>query len=394
MDIANLVSIIIIFLIPCMIAIYVIILAMGKVISLFFAPRKKYEQLSEDLKKDYDKLHEDCKKECKKVKTDYERKETLLNTILNEKKQTYPELAKVFSDYEELIANNKAKVLRTKRHPALKAADEVRNFGIRNKQLKQQNKELEYQLSFWENLFPWLSEFKEVSVDDVLSIHHSDNDKSEYDALKNWLSPVEYNSLSNTEKYQLALDRYRRRKNKTAWEIGIEYERYIGYQYEIAGFHVEYRGALDGFQDMGRDLIVSKGTKIYVIQCKYWNSKKVIHEKHIFQLFGTATLLKLQEEFKDIVGIFVTSTKLSETAKRVADALDIIVRENIPMKYDYPCIKCNVNRTTGAKIYHLPFDQQYDKCVIKKELGEFYAFTVKEAEEKGFRRAQRWIGNK
>lgn len=28
---------------------------------------------------------------------------------------------------------------------------------------------------------------------------------------------------------------------------------------------------------------------------------------------------------------------------------------------DYPLIKCNVSMRDGEKIYHLPFDQQYDR---------------------------------
>ena len=53
---------------------------------------------------------------------------------------------------------------------------------------------------------------------------------------------------------------------------------------------------------------------------------------------------------------------------------------------EYPRIKCNINN--GEKIYHLPFDQQYDRTQIKNN-GEFYAFTVKEAILKGFKRAKR-----
>ena len=51
-----------------------------------------------------------------------------------------------------------------------------------------------------------------------------------------------------------------------------------------------------------------------------------------------------------------------------------------------------INRANGDKIYHLPFDQQYDRCIIN-EPGEFYASTVAEAEKAGFRRAMRWRGN-
>ena len=58
---------------------------------------------------------------------------------------------------------------------------------------------------------------------------------------------------------------------------------------------------------------------------------------------------------------------------------------------EFPRIKCNINND-GEKIYHLPFDQQYDRVQIIND-GEMYATTVTEAEEAGFRRAYRWHGN-
>ena len=61
---------------------------------------------------------------------------------------------------------------------------------------------------------------------------------------------------------------------------------------------------------------------------------------------------------------------------------------------DYPCIKCNIGHGECGevtKIYHLPFDQQYDSTKIKNK-GEFYAVTVAEAEAAGFRRAYKWFG--
>ena len=46
-------------------------------------------------------------------------------------------------------------------------------------------------------------------------------------------------------------------------------------------------------------------------------------------------------------------------------------------------IKCNINRMTGEKIYHLPFDINYDKTVIDPAHGEFYAATIHQAESAG-----------
>ena len=59
----------------------------------------------------------------------------------------------------------------------------------------------------------------------------------------------------------------------------------------------------------------------------------------------------------------------------------------------YPCIKENIENDK-EKIYHLPFDQQYDTTKIESDKGESYFMTVKEAEDNGFRRAKRWMGNK
>ena len=84
--------------------------------------------------------------------------------------------------------------------------------------------------------------------------------------------------------------------------------------------------------------------------------------------------------------IFFTSTSISAKAKEMANALSVEIIENEPLG-KFPRIKCNINGQT--KIYHLPMDQQYDRTIIGNRSGEFYAYTVKEAEEAGFRRAFR-----
>lgn len=87
----------------------------------------------------------------------------------------------------------------------------------------------------------------------------------------------------------------------------------------------------------------------------------------------------------------MTSTKLSDQAKKFANELRIKIVEDFPLDH-YPSVKCNVSRKDGAKIYHLPFDQQYDRTIIDEERNERYVETVREAEELGFRRAFRWKG--
>ena len=94
---------------------------------------------------------------------------------------------------------------------------------------------------------------------------------------------------------------------------------------------------------------------------------------------------------ENVRGLLVTNTTLSDTARRFAKYLGIEVVENYSIG-EFPRIKCNINADehgNETKIYHLPFDQQYDSCKIDKP-GEFFAYTVEEAEAAGFRRAFKW----
>jgi hypothetical protein len=127
-----------------------------------------------------------------------------------------------------------------------------------------------------------------------------------------------------------------------------------------------------------------------VIQCKRWAKEKTIHEKHIFQLFGTGFVLSMKEKKKTVHSVFYTTTTLSKLAKSCAKKLDIEVFENFDME-EYPLIKCNIGHSEKGKekIYHLPFDQQYDRIIIQPKKGEKFVSTVQEAEDLGFRRALR-----
>lgn len=317
--------------------------------------------------------------------------EDFIHKLLNSNPATAPFFAKQFADYLHLQDLKEVNYLQTKPHPAFTAAEKVKEIAAQKRTLQQQCKLQEYQLTLYETIFPWLSDFKEISSEDLQQFAESEiAPESEYSSLKKWLSPQEYRSLSSADRLQLALERYSKRQ-KSNWQIGIEYERYVGYCYEKKGYRVRYNGATEGLEDMGRDLIISKDNKMYVIQCKRWSVEKTIHEKHIFQLYGTTILQKMEHPDCTVGSLFITTTSLSDLAKSCADYLDITVVENFPLK-EYPLIKCNVSKD-GDQIYHLPFDQQYDRVIINPSDGDFYSSTIAEAESKGFRHAWRWSGS-
>lgn len=338
----------------------------------------------------------------------------ILKTILKElntdrkllmmKVKDIPLLAKHFMDLEDERTLITQQYLMYKKNPAIKASEEIAAVRNEKKKIIEKLKTAEYKLWYYEQLIPWLHDLDDDPVDSNTEkqFFNTEYDNKE-DAAGYWLTKDEYSALSNQEKYQLALERYCNR-NKTNSEIGREFERYIGYLYELKGYDVEYRGIIDGFDDRGRDLICTKDGKTLVVQCKYWSKKKTIHENHINQLFGTTVRYFIEKNpeasfvdyfnalvFNQIEPVFITSTVLSDTAKAFAKSLDIKVMENVKME-KYPMIKCNISGRENERIYHLPFDQQYDKVKIDRP-GEFFAMTVEEAEAKGFRRAKKWTGS-
>lgn len=341
-----------------------------------------FEKEKADFRKNFEKEKAESRKNFEKEKSDFQK-------IMTSKKQNCPFLVNLFADYYYLQDLELANYLMYKSPPAVKAAENVKTLAGEKKKLLQQLKLAEYQLNFYESLFPWLLDFKELSPEDACNIisESAKDSENEYAHFKKYLSPMEFNQLSHTEKLQLSLDRYKSR-NKTNWDIGIEYERYVGYLYEKDGYTVQYTGALEGVKDMGRDLIVKSKNNVEIIQCKRWAQEKTIHEKHVFQLYGSVVLYQIQYPKKEVFGVFYTTTSLSETAKECANFLGIKYYENFQYQ-DHPLIKCNISRSR-EKIYHLPFDQMYDKTFITPSNGDFYVNTVEEAENLGFRHAYKW----
>lgn len=284
-----------------------------------------------------------------------------------------------------------ARALENKKHPAQKAADEVRRVSAEKKDLRSRLKQLEYAIKTYHEYYPVLEEYSDDILNEAASLDLDDDEAADADRVAKFISREEYARLSVSERNQLALDKWKAR-GKSNVEIGRIYERYLGYLYEKDGWAVSFIGALEGLEDMGRDLLCVRDGEVHVVQAKCWSKRKVIHEKHIFQLYGTTVLLPLTHRdlaAKSISPIFATTTALSDTAQWAAKALKVRVKP-IDMDHDYPVIKCNVNGSN--RIYHLPFDQQYDRVRIIPSKGELYARTVAEAEKSGFRRAKKHYG--
>ncbi|MFA6257742.1 MAG: restriction endonuclease [Candidatus Paceibacterota bacterium] len=312
--------------------------------------------------------------------------------MAKERQIGFPWLAKAYDELFTLQENEIVYYLSTKKHQALSSAEIVKQQSLLRRKAEKEKKIAQYIIEYYENLAPFLIDFKEeldIATEQEKELYKEYSEEELQDETTKYLTKEEYRKLPSVERNQMALDRYWKRP-KSKWLIGRIYERYVGYLFEQEGYDVEYVGIFKGYEDLGRDLICQKGNDFIVIQCKNWSQFKTIYEKHIFQFFGTVFQYKDENPEKKVQAIFYTATKLSDLARRFANELRIDLKENFKMQNEYPSIKCNISTVNREKIYHLPFDQQYDNVKIEKHKGEFYCVTVREAEDAGFRRAFRW----
>ncbi len=331
--------------------------------------------------------------------------------LAKEKSQGFPWLADAYDDYFRLQDIRLSDTLEMKSHPARRAAEDVRQIAKERREAEKAARIADNLLQYCRFLAPWLDEYigmEAKELDAVIREIHSSWEKKEKELdeeVKRWMGPSNYDALTPTEKLQRKLDWYWEKPNKTNWQIGRDYENYIGYLYECKGWDVYFHGR-KGYEDLGRDLICKKGKSVEIIQCKYWSQEKTIHEKNIYYLFGTTveyyienfgkqediqlSLFPAHIKGREITPKLVTTTGVSPKAEQVAEILSVII-ERVPFQR-YPSVKCNVSRKNEEKIYHLPFDQQYETILIEEDKLERYVETVAEAEALGFRHAYRWKG--
>ncbi len=304
--------------------------------------------------------------------------------------------ASMYAEVQSLLDDHRAEYLRWKKHPSRKGAEIVKEVKKDKRELNKKLKVLEYELKTYEQYFPIIDDFKDYILEDDSFLIQDDGtvgQDKDFDPAQKFLKPDEFKKLPANKKNQLALDRYLN-KTHSKLEIGRFYERYIGHLYEDKGWTVKFFGIIEGFDDLGRDLICKKGNEIHIVQTKNWSKFRTIREKYMYQHFATTMHYQITEKLNKKIKlkpVFYATIDYSDMAKKVAKALKIELHTE-KLKKDYPMIKCNINPGTKEKIFHLPFDQQYDKIIIGNTPGEFYAKTVNEAVKKGFRRAFRYRG--
>ncbi|MBR4880268.1 MAG: restriction endonuclease [Clostridia bacterium] len=233
-----------------------------------------------------------------------------------------------------------------------------------------------YQLEYLKKLYPQLEEIVGTDYNDL----DFSSKMPKYDVPRQLLTKEEWESLDEQGRNQLALDKYCALRKTNKYQASRDYLSAVVYEFEKRGCKADLT-----CNPLENTIVAYLDGHTIVVQCKYCTDDAHVHENYIFALHRALT----ENNNADATAVFVTNGRLSDKAKEIAEHFGIKLVENHKAP-DFPRIKCVVD-TDGKQGYHLPFDYWYDDVKLENE-GEFYAFTVAEAEEKGFHRAYKWHG--
>ena len=100
-----------------------------------------------------------------------------IKILAKEKSQGFPWLACAYAVYFNLEDLETSRYLKQKKHPAKKAAEEVKKIASKRRKAEKLYRILKYQLEYYEKLFPWLVDFKSEDIDDLITQMLSSEDQ-------------------------------------------------------------------------------------------------------------------------------------------------------------------------------------------------------------------------
>ena len=214
---------------------------------------KRKEQETNEKKAEMDLLIANLEKKDKY----YNEKIKNIDQIIKEKCSYYPQLAVILADLLTVHYAESAKILSNKTRPAYKEAERIQQLRIETKNHIKEKKLYEYKFEYLRNLFPDIEKYFDDGYDEY-EISGTIEDNT--DMVRHYISEAEYKNLTECERNQLALNNYINQR-KSKWQIGRDYELYIGWLYSKKGYQIEYNGIIKRLEDMGRDIIATKTKK-------------------------------------------------------------------------------------------------------------------------------------
>lgn len=160
-------------------------------------------------------------------------RESEILRIVEESKKGNPWLAEAFADYFEFQDLRIAEHLSSKLHPALRAADQVREIARARHEAEKKWRRACYLFRYWQDLLPHLFDFEGETIDDMiattLNLPEEEEIEEGVDPAVYWQGDAVKENLTHKQRLQNALDNWRRYRKKSNWQIGKDYERYVAW---------------------------------------------------------------------------------------------------------------------------------------------------------------------
>jgi hypothetical protein len=198
--------------------------------------------------------------ESERSKVDEERRQVhrereAANALISDPQAGFAIVGEAWADYQRALAESEAVELEYKSRPAPKAAEAIREKGRQVAEATRRAKAAEWAVALYEWHLPWITELREEAEHDAYIEEEGDEaDPSKVDPARRWLSKQEWVAIPEGQRNQMALERYLRSR-QSPWQLGRDYERYVGYLREQAGCKVTYHGIAKGLEDLGRDVL-------------------------------------------------------------------------------------------------------------------------------------------
>lgn len=159
-----------------------------------------------------------------------------IDKLAKERQVGFPRLASAYEELYYLADKQLVDYLYSKKNPAPKAGDIIKEQTRLRREAEKKAKIAEYLVKFYENMVPSLVDLKEeIDIeyeDENRELLKDFTEEELQDKTTHYLSKEEYRKLPSIERNQIALDRFKHRHQSSS-QIGKLYERYIGYLYEI-----------------------------------------------------------------------------------------------------------------------------------------------------------------
>ena len=143
-------------------------------ISLFREKQESLEILYKDLKRIQQEINQSSRENLKTLeqiqlaKNDLSDRQKSVELLKKELSEGNPYLARIIADFYHYRDIKVAEYLRSKKYPAIKASEKIKDYASENRELRRKFKLTYNRIKLYEEVFPFISDLEPDDIDFIL----------------------------------------------------------------------------------------------------------------------------------------------------------------------------------------------------------------------------------